>query len=121
MITILDLENSLQRASIMRALNIINHIKNHCREQEEIYDTFTNKILARTKSDIGTAVQVAATVSKNTDFLRIIEKYLDPLLDGLSLNYIPKHDLTLYHNLGINPDSSIHISAGIIVRCIIVN
>ena len=42
----------------------------------------------------GLQSKLAATVSKNTDFLRIIEKYLDPLLDGLSLNYIPKHDLT---------------------------
>jgi hypothetical protein len=114
-ITRQDLENSLQPASLMRALDTIEYIKNYCHTQGEIYGTFTKEILDRTDKDIRTGVQIANTTAEKTNFVSIIDNYLPQLLDGLNSNHTPKHEQTLYENLGSIGDPAENISADISV------
>jgi len=108
-----ELENALHPHSLMQALDVIDHITKYCKTGSQITKKFTNVALHNTVNDIGNNVIISTNVAEETDFRSVIDNYARPLLEGLTLDSIPKHEPTLYRNLGSSIDPSIEISADI--------
>ena len=93
---------------LKRAVDLVNYINNHCKDTDDIYNTFTLERLGRAVEDVEYGVRWHNRLAEKAGFLDAFDSYYDEIVDGLEAELFPENEYDLFRELGSqNPKSDI--------------
>jgi hypothetical protein len=105
---------SFTLTQLRRAMQTVDYVNSHCRNDDEIYEIFRAEWFQGLANSVRVSLSSTRSLAEESGFLDAIEGHLEAIIDGLAVECVPAEELEALRYLG-RADPQLELAGMILV------